>query len=222
MLTPLPGSRDHRDAVETGVRLDADLNNFDSFHPTMPHPRMTRSEWLAAYRDAWTTFYTFDHMRDALLRQNPHTYWGLLKCFLWYRASMMEGAHPMVTGFARLKDRQSRRPGWPIEPRGPFLWKRAKDVAGMTRAYASLVVEMAELWQLTRIRRREYGGLVPSRAARLPAGLEIKTAWSRMHGGLSGERVSGAALRGLPRMSNAFYRLRNAAAFLGAMTLERY
>ena len=222
MLTPLPGSKDHQDAVEAGVPLDTDLNNFDSFHPTVAHPRMTRSEWLAAYRDAWKAFYTFDHMRDALSRQNPHTYWGLLKCFLWYRASMIEGAHPMVTGFVRLKDRRSRRPGWPVEPRWPFLWTRAKDVARMTRGYASLVLEMAELWRVTRIRRREYEGLVPRRSAHLPAGLEIKTAWRRMHADSSGVRVRRIPERDRPSTWNTMHRLRNAAAFLGALTLERY
>ncbi len=42
MLTPLPGSEDHRRAVEAGVAMDPDYNNFDSFHPTVPHPRMSR------------------------------------------------------------------------------------------------------------------------------------------------------------------------------------
>jgi hypothetical protein len=222
MLTPLPGSRDHRDAVKAGVPLDNDFNNFDSFHPTMPHPRMARPEWRAAYRDAWTAFYTFDHMRDALLRQNPHTYWGLLKCFLWYRAAMIEGAHPMVTGFVRLKDRQSRRAGLPIEPRWPFIWRRAKEAARMTRGYAGLVMEMAELWRVTRIRRRLYGGLVPSRAARLPPALDVKTAWTRINAGRPGARAGGSTHGDRPPLWSAMHRIGTTAAFLGAMTLERY
>ena len=55
----------------------------------MPHPLMSAEEWTAAYRDAWTSFYSFEGMRRALLRQNPHTYWGMFKCILWYRASMV-------------------------------------------------------------------------------------------------------------------------------------
>ena len=33
VLTPLPGSRDHHAAVEAGLPMDADYNNFDSFRP---------------------------------------------------------------------------------------------------------------------------------------------------------------------------------------------
>ena len=43
-----------------------------------------------------------DAMRRVLLRQNPHTYWGVLKNMIWYRAGMLEQAHPMITGFLRL------------------------------------------------------------------------------------------------------------------------
>ena len=129
MLTPLPGSRDHRAAVDAGIPLDPDYNNFDSFRPTMPHPLMSAEEWTAAYRDAWTSFYSFEDMRRTLLRQNPHTYWGMFKVILWYRAAMVEGAHPMVTGFFRLKDRTSRRPGYPIEGRVRFLRRRLRELA---------------------------------------------------------------------------------------------
>jgi hypothetical protein len=183
MLTPLPGSRDHRAAVDAGVPLDADYNQFDSFHATMPHPRMTASEWVAAYRDAWREFYSFDHMRRALLRQNPHTYWGLMKCFLWYRASMMEGAHPMVTGFVRLKDRLARRPGLPIEPRWRFFSRRVGEVSRQARDYARLLREMQELWVSTRIRAAVYRTVEDEPGwSPTPAGLVAsKVGWTRLH-----------------------------------------
>jgi hypothetical protein len=155
MLTPLPGSRDHQAALDAGAAMDPDFNNFDSFHATTRHPLMTGDEWTRAYRDAWTAFYSFDHMRAALLRQNARTYWGLFKCFLWYRASMIEGAHPMVTGFVRLKDRRSRRPGLPIEARWPFFWRRWRETRTMVLGYARLALEMQELWLATRAGRDE-------------------------------------------------------------------
>jgi hypothetical protein len=183
MLTPLPGSRDHQAAVDAGTPLDTDYNNFDSFRATMPHPLMSAEEWTAAYRDAWTTFYSFAHMRQALLRQNPHTYWGLLKCFLWYRASMIEGAHPMVTGFFRLKDRRSRRPGRPLERRLRFLRRRLRETARTSLGYARLLLEMQELWLATRIRPEEYAWVGDLRALRTRAAaiLEVKAAWARAH-----------------------------------------
>jgi hypothetical protein len=187
MLTPLPGSRDHRAAVNAGTPMDADYNNFDSFRATTPHPLMSAEEWTAAYRDAWTAFYSFDHMRQALLRQNPHTYWGMFKCFLWYRAAMVEGAHPMVTGFFRLKDRLSRRPGFAIERRLPFLRRRLREAAQTSLAYAKLLLELHELWLATRIRREEYGWVGDLRAlkTRATAVLEVKAQWFRAHASLA-------------------------------------
>jgi radical SAM superfamily enzyme YgiQ (UPF0313 family) len=183
MLTPLPGSHDHRAAVDAGTPMDPDYNNFDSFRAAMPHPRMSNAEWTAAYRDAWTSFYSFDHMRRALLRQNPHTYWRLFKCLVWYRASMLEGSHPMVTGFYRLKDRWSRRPGLPIEGRVGFLGRRLRETAAISMAYAKLLRELHELWQATRISRDEYGWLGDLRAlrARATTVLDVKATWARAH-----------------------------------------
>ncbi len=187
MLTPLPGSRDHRVAVDAGTPMDPDYNNFDSFRATMPHPLMSAEEWTAAYRDAWTTFYSYDHMRRALLRQNPHTYWGMFKCFVWYRASMVEGSHPMVTGFFRLKDRRSRRPGRPLEGRWRFLRRRVRESGQIALAYAKLLLEMQELWLATRIRHEEYPFVGDLRAlkTRATAMLEVKAGWARAHAVLS-------------------------------------
>jgi hypothetical protein len=180
ILTPLPGSRDHRDAVERGAALDADFNNYDSFRPAMPHPRMSAAEWLATYRRAWTSFYSFDQMREALLRQNPHTYWGLFKCFLWYRAAMIERTHPMVTGFVRLKDRRSRRPGLALETVWPFWRRRSREVATMLLGYGRLLGEMHRLWIATRISRAEYRRLEWFPEIRRDD-LDLKRRWRHLH-----------------------------------------
>jgi radical SAM superfamily enzyme YgiQ (UPF0313 family) len=181
MLTPIPGSRDHQAAVQSGIPLDADYNNYDSFHATVPHPRMSRDEWDRAFRDAWVEFYSFEHMRRALLSQNPHTYWPVLKTFLWYRAGMIEGAHPMVTGFFRLKDRTSRRPGFPIEARWPFFKRRAADIEAALSGYLKLYFEMQELWLLTRIRRDDYWFLGDLRGLGPRSVRAVKLAWGRVH-----------------------------------------
>jgi len=181
VLTPLPGSEDHRRAVEDGVPMDGDLNTFDSFHVTTPHPRMSRDELLRAFRDAWSTFYSFDYMRQSLLRQNPHTYWGVLKNLIWYRAAMAEGAHPMVTGFVRLKDRRSRRASWPLEGRLRFARRRMRELAATARAYARIALEAQELWQVTRIRRDEYAFLGDLRRLASRSMQEAKIQWGRVH-----------------------------------------
>jgi hypothetical protein len=68
----------------------------------------------------------------------------------------------MVTGFVRLKDRRSRRPGWPIEGRRVFARRRARELSRLAIDYARLVRDMQELWLDTRIRPEEYeaGGIV--------------------------------------------------------------
>jgi radical SAM superfamily enzyme YgiQ (UPF0313 family) len=181
MLTPVPGSRDHQAAVQSGLPLDADYNNYDSCHATAPHQRMSRDEWARAFRDAWTAFYSFEHMRGALLRQNPYTYWPLLKTLLWYRAAMIEGAHPMITGFFRLKDRRSRRPSFPIERPWPFYRRRAGEIAHMLREYLLLFFEMQELWLLTRIRRGDSRALADSGSLGPRSAQALKPAWRRVH-----------------------------------------
>ena len=53
MLTPLPGSHDHREMKKRGEWMDPDFNKRDSFHATIKHPLMTADEWTEAYEDAW-------------------------------------------------------------------------------------------------------------------------------------------------------------------------
>ena len=181
MLTPLPGSRDHQVAVTAGVPLDPDSNNFDSFHATMPHPKMSADEWRQAFHDAWQEFYSFEQMRRSLLRQNPHTYWAVLKNLIWYRAAMAEGTHPMITGFFRLKDRRSRRPGFPIESRWTFFRRRLRETAHILREYAKIYLEMQELWLKTRIRAEQYALLGDLRKLAQRSTQELKLNWGRVH-----------------------------------------
>jgi hypothetical protein len=45
-LTPLPGSQDHKDLHERGVRMDPDMNRYDLEHVVTGHPNMSTQEWL--------------------------------------------------------------------------------------------------------------------------------------------------------------------------------
>ena len=48
--------------------MDADLNVYDVEHVCTAHPNMTRPEWEAIYREAWSLYYTPEHMRTLLRR----------------------------------------------------------------------------------------------------------------------------------------------------------
>ena len=48
LLTPLPGSEDHKKLFERNVWMDPDLNAYDLETVTVEHPRMSREEWQRA------------------------------------------------------------------------------------------------------------------------------------------------------------------------------
>jgi hypothetical protein len=116
----------------------------------MHHPNMSGEQWFEAYQNAWKTFYSFDSMFGVLSRANRNTYWGLFKNYVWYRAAMIERAHPMISGFLRLKDRTQRRRGQAIESRLVHLRRRLPEVARQLRQWVKLFFEMEELWLQTR------------------------------------------------------------------------
>jgi hypothetical protein len=153
MMTPLPGSHDHREMKKRGEWMDPDFNKRDSFHATTKHPNMTSEEWFEAYENAWTTFYSKENMIRILSRWNhhPRNYWNLMSVFFWYKnAAVIEKQHPMIAGFFRLKERLSRRPGFAIDPLHVHIWKRTKEVFHLFVAWAKFLKEMEEVWLQTR------------------------------------------------------------------------
>ena len=153
MLTPLPGSHDHREMKRRGEWMDPDFNKRDSFHATIEHPNMTSEEWTQVYEDAWKTFYSKENMIKILSRwsHNPKVYWNLMSLFFWYKnAAVIEKEHPMIAGFFRLKERLSRRPGFAVDSLPVHLWMRAKEVFHLLIAWAKFVKEMEEVWLQTR------------------------------------------------------------------------
>jgi radical SAM superfamily enzyme YgiQ (UPF0313 family) len=186
MLTPLPGSRDHKRMVDAGAPMDSDYNTFDSFHESMPHPYMKDGSWTRAYRRAWATFYSFENMKAVLERVHPDRYWDVLRNFYWYKSSALnEGAHPMITGFFRIKDRKTRRPGFVREGRLSHLRRRVPEIYRYVRGAVRLTLEFEELWLQTRT-RTETETRVQEELARMRAGLsrslrvsELRTAYVR-------------------------------------------
>jgi radical SAM superfamily enzyme YgiQ (UPF0313 family) len=155
MLTPLPGSKDHARMMSAGEYMDPDLNRYDSFHETTRHPNFAPGEWYATYQKAWQSFYSFEHMRHVLAHAYPGNYFNILRNFIWYKNSVqIEGGHPMIHGFFRLKDRTDRRPGFPVEQRLTHFVRRFRDVRGLARKWVTLLLEMEELWLQTRIRSK--------------------------------------------------------------------
>ena len=153
MLTPLPGSHDHREMRKRGEWMDPDFNKRDSFHATIKLPRMSAEQWTQAYENAWETFYSKENMIKILSRWNEHPkrYWDLMSVFFWYKnAALIEKQHPMIAGFFRLKDRTARRTDYAIDPLTVHLWKRAKEIARLFLAWGHFLKEMEEVWLQSR------------------------------------------------------------------------
>ncbi|MCX7047476.1 MAG: radical SAM protein [Candidatus Sumerlaeota bacterium] len=152
MMTPLPGSADHAKMRDEGVWMAPDFNEYDSCHETLRLPNFEPGQWRKTYLAAWNSFFGFENMRDVLLRSNNHTYWGILKNFMWNCNSLREGIHPMIAGFWRLKPRADRRPGFAVEGRWAHFKRRTRESWQTLRAWKSLFLELEELWLQTRMR----------------------------------------------------------------------
>jgi hypothetical protein len=139
ILTPLPGSEDHKVQLQKGEWMDADLNKYDICHRVTHHSKMSDTEWEEAYREAWATYYTPDHIRTILRRvaANPL---GLVNSvfstILWFTLMPpIEHVHPLEGGVLRLKFRRDRRPGMPQERPLAFHWGLLRELVAKGRSH---------------------------------------------------------------------------------------
>ncbi|MBI2996582.1 MAG: radical SAM protein [Candidatus Melainabacteria bacterium] len=153
IMTPLPGSKDHNQFKKDEVPIDPDLNKYDSFHVTLKHPNMTSDEIMAAYNNAWTSFYSLENMVEILKRVPKKNYWEVfMKCLFYKNSVFIENGHPMLEGIFRFKDRLQRRPGCQIEPPLKHFIRRLKDIYRNINLWIKLALEMEEVWLRTRPR----------------------------------------------------------------------
>jgi radical SAM superfamily enzyme YgiQ (UPF0313 family) len=132
VLTPLPGSEDHKVLSEKNVWMDPDMNKYELEHVVTGHAKMTRDEWQAAYRSAWDVFYTDDHL-ETILRRAAATginVRSLMPVLMWFSSAVkIEDLHPLQWGILRVKYRKDRRPGFCVEPRLSFYANYAGETA---------------------------------------------------------------------------------------------
>jgi hypothetical protein len=155
ILTPLPGSEDHKNQWQKGSWMDGDLNKYDMDHRVTHHPRMSDREWDDAYEAAWRSYYTPEHTRTILRRAAAHPAGRpktALSTILWFKLMFeFEGVHPLEGGAFRLKFRRDRRHGYPLDSRFAFypryLWEILGKVARywtLFRQYKSILKEVVE------------------------------------------------------------------------------
>ncbi len=154
ILTPLPGSQDHKELFDAHVEMDTDMNNYDVTHVTTAHARMSADEWLDAYHSAWKSYYSPEHIETLLRRARASGISArkMANMVLWFHGcATIEGLHPLDGGYFRVKSRYDRRPGLPIEsplrfyPR--YLWEIVSKHARVLRLIARLRLQA---WRIDR------------------------------------------------------------------------
>src|SRR5258705_7314323 len=126
-LTPLPGSEDHQILWRKDLPMEPDLNAYDVEHVCTAHANMSKVEWEAIYREAWSLYYTPEHMKT-LMRRAATTgvpMGSLLKVLVSFATTVrLENVHPLQSGVLQLKRPSERRPGLPRE--NPWIfWSRS-------------------------------------------------------------------------------------------------
>jgi radical SAM superfamily enzyme YgiQ (UPF0313 family) len=125
-LTPLPGSEDHQVLWRKGVEMESDLNAYDVEHVCTAHSQMSKQEWESIYREAWSLYYSHEHMKT-LLRRAAATRVplnSLLKVLAMFATSVpLENVHPLQAGLFRLKHPSERRHGLARES-AIFFWPK--------------------------------------------------------------------------------------------------
>ena len=144
-LTPLPGSEDHQKLWKNGVAMDPDLNVYDVEHVCTAHERMTKPEWEAIYREAWSLYYTPQHMRT-LIRRAVATgvpVASLVKVLVAFATTVrLENVHPLQGGLVRLKRPSERRPGLKRESPLTFWPRFAAQTVGKHLAIGAEIVRL--------------------------------------------------------------------------------
>ncbi len=142
ILTPLPGSEDHKILWEQGIWMDPDLNKYDLHHRVTHHARMSDAEWDEAYRAAWANYYTPEHMRTILRRAAAHPSGRpktALSTLLWFKLmTLYEAVHPLEGGAFRMKFRRDRRHGMPLESRFVFYPRNAVETVAKAWGYLAV------------------------------------------------------------------------------------
>jgi radical SAM superfamily enzyme YgiQ (UPF0313 family) len=145
LLTPLPGSEDHKKLHMNGVAMDPDLNKYDLDHVTTAHPTMSKAEWERAYQLAWSTYYSWDHIETIMRRAAAcGNNVGRIKTYaLYFRGyHPIEHVHPLEGGVFRLKSRHERRPQLPVEPVWLFYPRYFAETAVKAVRWATLAIRL--------------------------------------------------------------------------------
>ena len=154
VLTPLPGSEDHQVLWKNGIAMEPDLNKYASEHACTTHPLMSKKELEDIYREAWSLYYTPQHMKTLLRRAAASglPLINLAKYMLMFSTTdRLERVHPLQGGLIRLKHPSERRPGLPRE-RASIFWQRFAWETITNHAILAGTIAKLFLWKMAIMR----------------------------------------------------------------------
>jgi hypothetical protein len=109
------------------------------------HSRMSKQEWEAIYREAWSLYYTPAHMKT-LLRRIAATggpMGSLVKILVAFATAVrLENVHPLQAGLFRLRHPSERRPGLPRENALIFWARFVSETIGKNAIFAATIVRL--------------------------------------------------------------------------------
>jgi hypothetical protein len=122
---------------------------------------MSKAEWERAYKLAWDTYYSWEHietiMRRAAAMDNSV---GKIKTYALYFKGYhpIEHVHPLEGGGLRMKSRRERRPDLPLEPVWLFYPRYLAETAVKAVRWATLAIRLERLARKVKKnpRRLEY------------------------------------------------------------------
>ena len=154
ILTPLPGSMDHKQMLDNGEWMDPDLNNYDLSHRVTHHPNMTDAELDNLYKAVWDTYYTQEHMLTVIRRafalgsNKKYTLSGLLTAF--GVITRVTGIRSYDMGLMRYVARKERREGLPRENPLVFYpkmyWRLITAAITISQTASKLAREARKMW----------------------------------------------------------------------------
>jgi hypothetical protein len=152
VATPLPGSKDHQQNFLKGIPMDEDLNKYDTTQPCMGAPKMSREELQKAYRDAWHSFYSRQHVETILKRRQDRRRRNVAPNALVSQLFLLENDASALGRFLPLEG-----PPDAIAPSRrviPYYWRRTRIALWTARGGALL--EMHIYHQGHREKYRHY------------------------------------------------------------------
>jgi len=174
ILTPLPGSEDHKRLYSEGVWMDPDMNKYDLEHVTAHHPVMSDAEWQELYRRCFDAYYTPEHIERIFRRAKAS---GIKPVRLlnhvlqFYCIFKLEKVHPLQGGFFRRKVRSQRRSGLPRENALTFYPRRVWEVLD---THARLIAFYLFLHRIRKTVERDQAPYID--AALIPPEVELQPA----------------------------------------------